>query len=79
VSCLYSSGGGGYRACKEICGEHLAIVTTLREYLVLTFSLGVTSNEFALANNSSLIYLVNPNTAWMDSIRAGHFSRGWLS
>ena len=25
------------------------------------------------------IYLVDPNTTWMDAMRAGHFSGGWLS
>jgi hypothetical protein len=28
---------GGYRACDEICGEHIVTVTTVGEYFVLTF------------------------------------------
>jgi hypothetical protein len=37
MSCSYIADVGGYRACNKICGEHLATVSTVGEYFVLTF------------------------------------------
>ena len=48
MSCSYSSDEGDIGRARRYVVNTLATVTTLREYLVLTFSLGVTSNEFTL-------------------------------